>query len=93
MYGKDCFAKIAPKETDSIIDKLEFSEWCLYAIYLLDVLNLTPPTKLSTEKYMSHIHSENYLKRFDYDSKIAHFACKCLDEKAIKNKLIYLIGE
>lgn len=93
LYGKDGLAEIVPSNPKTLKEKLLFGEWSLYCMYVLDVLAVQVPIRMSTEKYMMHIHSKNYYKRFSYDAKIVHFVAKDLDVDDIRKKVENYIRE
>ena len=92
LYGDDYFLRIAPRSTKTLLEKLHFSEWALYSIYLLDVAKAPVQLRLSTSRYMAHIHSENYYKRFGYDAKIVHFVAKDLNMHEIRCRVNHILG-
>ncbi|MGI6680258.1 MAG: hypothetical protein ACOX3T_02035 [Bdellovibrionota bacterium] len=88
---KNGWKDIVPKKVNTLLEKLHFSEWAIYAIFLIDILNVKDCKKMSTEKYLSHIHSENYYKRYKYDSKIVHFVVKTISKEDIKKNILFIL--
>lgn len=74
----------------SLEDKNKFGEWTIYAMFILDILNLPVTVKNSNYSFFSQIHSSSDLEAFEYKSCIAHFVDKRLDKNIIISKVIDL---
>lgn len=95
IYGNDFFVKII--KNDSIIVEykgivenkgINFGEWTLYAVFVLDVLKLDWPLKNSFCRYFNQIHNTFDLLNNNFNEAIVHFVDKEIDIELIKDKLI-----
>jgi Family of unknown function (DUF6492) len=90
LYGPESFVGIVPAQCDSLLDKVKFGEWTLYAVYILDVMNERVPVRNADCKFMRHIHSNNDLEWFQFDSSVAHFVDKSFDGTRLRRRFAAL---
>lgn len=86
LYGKDSYVQLLSGLNTST-DQNKFGEWTLYSVYLLDYLKKDVPLRNSEKGFLYQVHSHRLLKRFQFDTKVAHFVGKDFSIDYIKQQL------
>ena len=94
IYGEDPIYRIIDNmSSDSLMDKTCFGEWTLYAVFLLDVLNLSICIKNSDSKFVEQLHSINDLYLHSPHAKVVHCVNKDIDKKQLSDVLGIVLEE
>ena len=87
IYGKEPFLQILPKQCDTEEQRVTFGEWTLYAVFLLDVLNIKVPVQNSMNRFIAQVHSSKDFAGFHFDAHVVHFVAKTFDIDRILTEL------
>jgi hypothetical protein len=83
IHGESGLLSILPERCETLDDKLQFGEWSLYAVYLLDIIHAENEVRNSASAYLAQVHSQRDLEKFTFDSQIVHFVSKEFDTTEI----------
>ncbi len=87
-YGPDCYVTLL-RDLDSSreADRNKFGEWTLYSVYLLDYLKRDLTLRDTRQGFLQQIHSRFGLRRYHFDTKVAHFVSKDFDIDGIRREI------
>jgi hypothetical protein len=86
LYGKDSYYTVL-RDMNVSKDQDKFGEWTLYSVYLLDCLKKNVQLQNSGEGFLYQAHSQFSLKRFRFNTKVAHFVGKDFSVPYIKQEI------
>lgn len=87
-YGADCYATLLGKlDSASESDRNKFGEWTLYSVFLLDYLKRDVTLRDTRGGFLHQIHSRFAMRRYRFDSKVAHFVSKDFDAAYIRRQI------
>ena len=86
-HGPDPLARLLPASPQTLEDKVRFGEWTLVAVFILDVLQASPPIRNAQSRYLAQVHSQRELERFNFDARVVHFVSKQFNLTALRARL------
>jgi hypothetical protein len=79
LYGTDHYVRLLSSYGTSLRERNLFGEWTLYSVFVLDYLKQEPTLRNAADGYLAQIHSRQQLRRYRFDSTLAHFVGKDFD--------------
>ncbi len=86
LYGKESYYTLLHNLSPAN-DQDKFGEWTLYSVFLLDYLKQDIPLRNTKSGFLYQVHSQRLLKRFRFDTKVAHFVAKDFSVDYIKQQI------